>query len=232
MKLSNVSKPAFQAHTHWAEEPVTRILFVRHGETDWNVKRIIQGWKGTRLNALGLAQARLMSARVRRMDLKLDAILCSDLLRAVQTAEALAKPLKLKLERRKDLRERSFGDWEGKRVEDVLAKYKLGPGVRKDPFLAFEPHGGESMPVFAKRMQGFLKAVLKQHKGKTVAAVTHGGPVRIAACLAVGVNPKEYFVLGRPGNVSLTLLSYQGGVWWMEFYNDSAHLEKSPKARR
>ncbi len=135
------------------------------------------------------------------------------------------------MQRREDLRERSFGDWEGKRVEDVLAKYRLGPGVRKDPFLAFEPHGGESMAVFSKRMRGFLKAVLLSHAGQTVAAVTHGGPVRIAACLAVGIDPKQYFVLGRPSNVSLTLLSHQGGVWWMEFYNDTAHLELGPKIK-
>lgn len=232
MKLSNVLKPAFQAHTQWAEEKPTRILFIRHGETDWNVRRIIQGWKGTRLNALGLKQAGLMAKRVAGLDLKIDSILCSDLLRAAQTADALAKRLKLKPKRVKDLRERSFGNWEGRRVEDVLAKYKLGPGVRKDPFLAFEPHGGESMGVFAKRMQRFLKSVIKDYKGQTIAAVTHGGPVRIAACLAVGIDPKKYFVLGRPGNVSVSLLSYQGGVWWLEFYNDMAHLELGSKPRR
>ena len=232
MKLSNVSKPAFQAHTQWADEAPTRILFIRHGETDWNVKRIIQGWKGTRLNALGLRQAAVMAKRVQGLGLAIDGILCSDLLRAAQTAAALSKRLKLKVQRRKDLRERSFGDWEGRRVEDVLAKYKLGPGTRKDPFLAFEPHGGESMPVFAKRMKRFLAAVIKEHKGKTMAAVTHGGPVRIAACLAAGINPKRYFVLGRPGNVSLSLLSYQGGVWWLDFYNDMAHLELGKKGRK
>ncbi len=232
MKLSNVSKPAFQAHTQWADEAPTRILFIRHGETDWNVKRIIQGWKGTRLNALGMKQAGLMARRVKGLGLKLDAILCSDLLRAAQTAEALAKQMKLRPQRRKDLRERSFGDWEGRGIESVLAKYNLGPGTRKDPFLAFEPKGGESMSVFARRMRGFLKAVLKEFKGQTVAAVTHGGPVRIAACLAAGIDPKRYFVLGRPGNVSLSLLSYQGGVWWLEFYNDMAHLELASKKRK
>lgn len=232
MKLSNVVKPAFQAHTQWAEEAPTRILFVRHGETEWNVKRIIQGWRGTRLNDLGLRQASLMARRVKGLGLKFDHILTSDLLRAAQTADALGKSLKLKPKRCKDLRERRFGDWEGKRIEDVLAKFKLGPKSRKDPFLAFDPKGGESMNVFAKRMQGFLKAVVKDYQGKTIAAVTHGGPVRIAACLATGINPKKYFVLGRPGNVSLSLLSYQGGVWWMDFYNDMAHLEMGTKRKK
>jgi broad specificity phosphatase PhoE len=232
MQLSKVTKPAFQAHTQWADDAPTKILLIRHGETDWNVKRIIQGWRGTSLNALGLRQAKLMAKRVLGLGLTLDAILCSDLKRAAQTADALARPLKLKVQHRKDLRERSFGDWEGKRVEDVLSKYRLGPGVRKDPFLAYEPNGGESMAVFSRRMLGFMKSVVREHAGQTVAAVTHGGPVRIAACLATGIDPKQYFVLGRPGNVSLTLLAHQGGVWWVEYYNDMAHLELKKKAKK
>ena len=228
--LSNVKMPAFQAHTQWADAPPTRIVFLRHGETDWNVKRVIQGWKGTGLNALGLRQAALAARRVRSMDLGIGAVLCSDLKRAKQTAAALGKALGLRPQPRADLRERGFGDWEGQSVDAVLARFKLGPKTRTDPFLAFDPKGGESMKAFAKRMGGFLAAVLKEHAGTTVAAVTHGGPVRIAACLAVGIDPKVYYQLGRPGNVSITVLAHQGGVWWMELYNDMGHLEAGARA--
>ena len=226
--LSNVKKPAFQAHTQWADQPATRILFVRHGETDWNVKRIIQGWKGTGLNALGKRQAALAAGRVAGMELGISAVLSSDLLRARQTAAVLGRALGLRVKPREDLRERCFGDWEGQSIDQVLHRFKLGGRTRKDPFLAFDPKGGETMPVFARRMRGFLDAALKEYPGRTVAAVSHGGPVRIAACLATGIPPKVYYRLGRPGNVSLTLLSHQGGVWWAEFYNDMAHLEGRP----
>jgi probable phosphoglycerate mutase len=225
MKLSGVRRPAFEKHTQWADGPPTRILFVRHGETDWNVRRIIQGWKGSGLNAVGLRQARLAAARVKGMDLGLSALLCSDLLRARQTGAFLARGLGLPLRRRVDLRERCFGAWEGQSIEQVLQRFKLGAKVRKDPFLAFDPEGGESMDVFARRVRGFMDRVLKEYPGRSVAAVTHGGPVRIAACLAAGIPPKRYFLLGRPGNVSLTLLAHQGGVWWIELYNDMGHLE-------
>jgi broad specificity phosphatase PhoE len=159
------------------------------------------------------------------MDLGIDVLLSSDLKRARQTAEALGRSLGLDVKARKDLRERRFGDWEGQSIGQVLERFQLGTRVRKDPFLAFDPKGGESMTVFAGRMDSFLKSVLKDYAGRTVAAVTHGGPVRICACLAAGIPTKRYFLLGRPGNVSMTLLSHQGGVWWMEFYNDMAHLE-------
>lgn len=225
MPLSNVKKPAFEAHRHWDKQGPTRILFIRHGETDWNVRRVIQGWKGTGLNKLGLRQAQLVARRVAGMGLDVDAVLCSDLKRAKQTGQAVAKALKLPLSVRPDLRERSFGEWEGQSIEQVLARFDLGEKTRKDPFLAFDPKGGETMKVFAARMQGFLDAVLKEYAGKTVVAVSHGGPVRVAACLATGIPPKIYFKLGRPGNVSLSLLAQQGKVWWMESYNDMAHLE-------
>lgn len=230
MKLSNVKKPSFEAHSHWAEQAPTRILFIRHGETDWNVVRRIQGWRGTSLNALGLRQAKLVARRVKGLGLGISAVLSSDLKRARQTGHAVATALKLPLHVDTDLRERCFGDWEGRTIDQILAGLKLGPSARKDPFLAFEPKGGESMPVFARRMQRFLKRAVKEHAGRTIAVVTHGGPVRIAACLATGIPPKVYFRLGRPGNVSLTLLGHQGKTWWMEQYNDMAHLERAPKA--
>lgn len=227
--MRSKSPAPFEKHTRWASAPPTRILFLRHGETDWNAKGIIQGWKGGDLNALGRRQAALAARRVSGLDLGISAVLSSDLPRARQTAEVLARSLKLGIRPDPSLRERRFGDWEGRSISQVLERFHLGPRTRKDPFLAFDPEGGESMPAFARRMGGFLKRVLAQHAGRTVAAVSHGGPVRICACLALGLPIKRYFLLGRPGNVSLTLLAHQGGTWWVDFYNDRAHLEERPK---
>jgi broad specificity phosphatase PhoE len=222
--LSNVRKPAFQAHSHWAEEPPTRMLFLRHGETDWNIVRRIQGWKGTSLNALGLRQARLAAGRLKGW--KFDGVVSSDLKRARQTAHAVADPAKLPVHSWLEARERCFGEWEGKSIEQVLKQFKLGPGQRADPFLSFNPKGGETMAQFAARTRRLLDRLEKEYKGKTVLVVTHGGPVRIAACLAVGIPCEKYFLLGRPGNTSLTLIESQGGVRWLNFYNDMSHLEK------
>ncbi len=225
-KLSSITQPAFHAHTHWASHPPTSIFFLRHGETDWNVRRVIQGWKGTSLNAVGLKQAALAAKRVERLGLKFDAVVSSDLRRALQTAQVAAARLGAPLKVWKELRERRFGDWEGRSIEQVLSRFKLGPDSRQDPFLSFDPKGGESMSVFARRMQRLLARFEKEYAGKTVLAVTHGGPMRIAACLALKVPPKKYFLLGRPFNSSITLIQSQGGVRWVDFYNDASHLEK------
>jgi broad specificity phosphatase PhoE len=81
------------------------------------------------------------------------------------------------------------------------------------------------MAVFARRMDKAIGLIEARYAGKTVAVVTHGGPMRVAACLATGIPPKKYFLLGRPGNSSISMIQSQGGVRWLEFYNDTAHLE-------
>ncbi len=222
--LSAVTKPAFQAHTEWASKPATSMLLIRHGETDWNVKRIIQGWKGTGLNALGLRQAKLAAARVKALPVKLDAVISSDLKRTRQTAQALVQATSARLVLMEEWRERNFGDWEAKSIEQLLAKFALGGKARADPFLSYDPHGGETMKTFSRRTEKALRRLETEFEGKFVAVVTHGGPMRIAACLATGVPTTKYFLYGRPGNAALTLIRSQGGTRWLEFYNDTAHL--------
>jgi broad specificity phosphatase PhoE len=201
------------------------MILVRHGETDWNVERRIQGWKGTSLNKLGLKQAALAAGRLKRMGVVPAAILSSDLTRTVETARVIAAKFKKPILRWREWRERNFGDWEGRSVEQVLSKYKLGEGQRVDPFMAFEPHGGESMKVFEARIRRGLSKVEKRYKGKTVLVVTHGGPARIASCVVTGIPTKKYFLLGRPENSSISIIHSQGGTRWLELYNDASHLE-------
>ena len=223
--LSNVKKPGFQAHTHWCDESATGFLFLRHAETSCNTKRIIQGWKNTSLNKMGLAQAAVAAARIQSMDMEFSAVISSDIRRSLQTAKPVARQLKCPLIEHQGLRERHFGAWEGKTIDEVLVNLKLGPQARRDPFLSFEPDGGETMKVFSARIKASLDALEKQYKGKNIVVVTHGGPVRIASCMALKIPVKKYFLLGRPANTSLTLMQSQGGVRWVEFYNDASHLE-------
>ncbi len=221
--LSNVKKPAFQAHTEWARDKPTRLLFLRHGETDWNIERRIQGWKGTSLNALGRRQARRAARRLK--DLALDAVVSSDLKRCLETAHAVAGPRGLDVHTLREARERCFGDWEGRKVEQVLESAGLSGQRKADPFFSLKPPGGETMARFAARMGRLLNLLEARYRGRTVLVATHGGPVRIACCLVLGIPVEKYYLLGRPGNTSLTLVQSQGGTRWVEYYNDTAHLE-------
>jgi broad specificity phosphatase PhoE len=87
------------------------------------------------------------------------------------------------------------------------------------------PPQGESMATFTARMRRMLARLEQEQAGRTVLVVTHGGPVRLAACVAAGVPWRKYFLFGRPGNTSLSCIMSQGRVRWVECYNDMAHLE-------
>ena len=92
-------------------EPATRILAIRHGETAWNVDTRIQGHSDIGLNDTGRWQAERLARAL--TDDRLDAVYSSDLLRALDTASALAASTGLTVRTDAALRERSFGVFEG-----------------------------------------------------------------------------------------------------------------------
>ncbi len=141
----------------------TDIVFVRHGETDWNKTHRIQGTTDNPLNETGVKQAHEAAEKLKGE--KFDLIVSSPLKRARQTADILAKGLKLKVTEEENLKERSFGEWEGKHVKEDL-------GFSPDEPAAFRlstPPGGESLPQVALR----LYPVLRKYSGKRILVVAH-----------------------------------------------------------
>ena len=98
-----------------------RCCIVRHGETPWNAERRLQGHQDIPLNALGLAQARAAGTYLKEKHRQscFSAVISSDLLRARQTAEAVGAALALPVELAPALRERHYGDFEGKTPADA-----------------------------------------------------------------------------------------------------------------
>jgi broad specificity phosphatase PhoE len=149
---------------------VTAILLVRHGETDWNRERRIQGHSDTPLNETGRAQARALAEEL--ADERLDAVYCSDLLRAHETARIVAERKGLDVAAIRDLRERHFGTWEGLTDEEVFARFPQayeGPSGWGD---------GETREEMAERVFGALARIAKAHPHGRVLVVSHGGPLR------------------------------------------------------
>lgn len=96
-----------------------RLYLVRHGRTAWNIQGKLQGHANTRLDEVGLAQARALGEAFRGSGIK--RLIASDLDRAVMTAEFISEATGLPIERRPDLREKNFGDWEGKDVREAAS---------------------------------------------------------------------------------------------------------------
>lgn len=162
---------------------VTTLLLVRHGETDWNRDGRWQGHSDTHLNDTGRRQAADLAAELDGVDV----VYSSDLSRARETAEILAARHGLPIHVDPRLRERSFGNWEGKTVPQIEAEFAAAHAR----WLAGEGPGAEDAEPFADfaaRVEAFLAEVLGRHPGETVLIVSHGGSIRVIHAHARGLD--------------------------------------------
>src|ERR1700737_3802016 len=156
---------------------MTEILLIRHGETDWNVEKRLQGHIDIALNAEGKRQATALGRVL--LDEPLDAIIASDLQRAAQTAQAIAAPRGMAVHIEPALRERSYGALEGLRYSDINERYPdaFAAWCARDIDARF-PMGrnnAETLREFSQRAIGVIERLATIHNNKKIAVVTHGG---------------------------------------------------------
>ena len=203
-----------------SEEP-TRLLVVRHGETDWNVGGRIQGHTDIPLNERGRWQAARLAAAV--ADEGLSAVYTSDLLRASQTAAALAGACGLEPWPRPDLRERGFGCFEGLTFAEIAARWPddAARWRRRDP--AFGPVGGETLAAFDARVVQAAGALARRHPGQVIALVAHGGVLDCLYRAAVRIDlaaPRTWAL----GNASVNRLVHGHAGFVLVGWDDVGHL--------
>ncbi|MEO0151214.1 MAG: histidine phosphatase family protein [candidate division WOR-3 bacterium] len=143
-----------------------KIYLVRHGQTDYNVNDLLQGWTDNELNENGINQAFELSQKLKNE--KFDIIFSSDLKRAIQTAQIINENNKFKtnLISDKRLREQYMGDWEGKKYSMLVQEYKeFFIKVKENPFY-FNPPNGEKFEDVVNRVKSFLNELEKQNYEK------------------------------------------------------------------
>ena len=199
----------------------TRFIVVRHGQTVWNTQTRIQGQTDSELTAEGLAQAEAIGKRLARE--KFDAIVASDLGRAMRTAGSIAVHCKLQVMPEPRLRERSFGAGEGLTYAEIDARW---PGVfsraaNTDPDAAIP--GGESRRQFHERIRAAFESLARDHAGRRVAVVTHGGVLAVLYRIVHGI-PLAHAHKVAISNASYNAVAFDGGGWALEAWDDTAHL--------
>ncbi|MEW5706260.1 MAG: alpha-ribazole phosphatase [Actinomycetota bacterium] len=154
-----------------------RLYLIRHGETKYNKIHKFIGRTDIELSPKGILQAEALSSYLRMKPIK--SIYSSDMLRARQTAEIIARPHGLKVLLRENLREIDFGDWEGKTYDEIEALD--GQKVREwvsSPQDVIIP-GGESWQDFKTRVIYTVNRIIDEEKDGDVVLVTHGGPIKL-----------------------------------------------------
>lgn len=147
---------------------MTTILLARHGETDWNAERRVQGHTDRPLNEAGIAQAQALAEELSKE--RIDAVYSSDLVRALDTARAVAESRGVPVVEVAALRERNFGTWEGLLDEEILDRF---PEAHNGPW------GDDETPEqLDQRVFDALLQIAARHEGGQVLVVSHGGPLR------------------------------------------------------
>ena len=151
---------------------MTRLILIRHGQTDWNAESRWQGQADVPLNSRGLEQAEHLAADLAEAGIQ--AVYASDLLRARQTVQPLGRVTGLPVSIDPRLREINVGEWQGLLVDEIAARYgELFRSRQADPS-AFTPPGGETIEQVQQRAYSMLDEILKCHPHETVAIVAHG----------------------------------------------------------
>jgi broad specificity phosphatase PhoE len=194
------------------------LVLVRHGETDWNVERRVQGHSDTPLNENGREQARKLSATLGLETF--DLVVSSDLDRAKETAW-LSLPEGTPIAETADLRELNFGDWEGLTGPEIEVE---APGGLSQTWRGWgEAPNGESLVAFAERIERVVRRLRAEVLEGSSLVVAHGGTLRVFICLAMGlpVDKAWQFQLANTAVSELELFA-DGAI--LSKLNDTAHL--------
>lgn len=202
----------------------TRFCLVRHGETDWNVDRRLQGHTDIDLNAHGIKQATQMAKALQAIDLQFDVLYTSDLLRAARTAKAIEDLFQVNAIADTALRERHLGALQGLTLNEapLLEPELWNIHLQRD--LHHELNGGESISQFANRIHGALEKIHRHHPGRTILLVSHGGALDMMYRLASNQPLAAEKVVSVP-NASLNWISHDENGWRVDRWADTSHLE-------
>ncbi|GAA5335661.1 MULTISPECIES: histidine phosphatase family protein [Thermus] len=194
------------------------LWLIRHGETEWNVKKRFQGHLDVPLSPVGIGQAFRLAQRLARSRLPFDGLFSSDLRRARETAEPLAAVLGLPLKTTPLLREIDVGELAGLGREEAEARFPdFMRKAQEDPWHTPRP-GGESMADLAQRLLSFWESL---PPGRHL-LVTHGGVIRAALKLALDLEGHAWRRVHIP-NTSITRIQLPNRE--VLTVSDVAHLE-------
>ena len=172
------------------------LLLARHGRTALNQQGLIQGRSVVPLDKLGWAQARHLAEHIAALPNPPSQLWSSDLLRAEQTAGAVATRLKLEVRLDARLREQDFGDYEGHSLNELLTQNANFERAWTQDFSLLHPPGGESFADTAARMLDWYSEARPRRAGEVVLAVSHGLSLTALLCALTDLTPREAVARG------------------------------------
>lgn len=171
---------------------LTKLYLIRHGETEGAETKRYKGHIDVPLSANGIEQIKRVAGYLAEAE-SLNALYCSDLSRAVKSAEIIAEPYGLKPIIMPELRERNFGLWEGMSFDEIREKWPDAFNAWAANPLEFSPMNGESTIKVRDRALKVFTEIIGKHQGDNIAIVSHGGINRVILCHLLGIPLENIF---------------------------------------
>ena len=215
---------------------VTTLYLIRHGETEGGEIRRYKGTIDVPLSEKGVRQMEQVSRYIyqntvynqnseyRTRGTELSAVYCSDLTRAIRSAEIVAEPHSLKPIIVSSLRERNFGLWEGMSFDEIREKYPLEFDAWAGNPLKFSPMEGESTLAMRDRVIPAMNEIMENHNKENIAIVAHGGVNRIILCHILGIPLENIFRIEQDYG-ALNIIEFWNKYPVVKLVNGSSSVE-------
>lgn len=198
-----------------------QLLLVRHGQTDWNLRGLVQGQTDEPLDDKGRDQARRLGQRLAGMGLT--ALHSSDLSRAAETAALVGAATNLAPQLSAAWRELNLGAAEGRPRAEALgdhADMASAAALSQGPLA----EGAETWEQVQARVLPALTAMLAAHPGERVLLVGHGGSLKVLLSHLLGLDRAMVPRLSVGGNTGLSIVEFHHGEPRLVLLNDQSHL--------
>ena len=203
------------------QSSLTRLLLIRHAQTEWNIQRRFQGHGDSPITEEGQEQLQRLKSRL--AGLEFDVVYSSDLRRTMETSKMLSGKQRVEEPR---LRERGVGILEGLNVEQIMAEHAEAFRAFRSGDKNHQIEGGESLQNALNRAWTFLEEMPEKHPGAELAAVSHAGLIRLICkqILGLALDAPNFFQIP---NTSLTQLVFspKDRSWSLEYLADTTHLQ-------
>ena len=200
---------------------MTKLLLVRHGESEFNHAGRFAGFSDVDLTDTGRWQVERLRERI--AEEKIDAVYSSDLKRAVRTAEIAMEGRGIPITTCAEVREINYGEVDGLPFSEIKARY---PDLAKqlstsELELAFP--GGETFADFVQRVSTFEERLAKHGQAETVLLVAHGGPLRALLCSMLRISQRSWWQLSID-NASLSIVETHSRGTVLRLLNETYYL--------
>ncbi|KEH96770.1 phosphoglycerate mutase [Clostridium botulinum C/D str. BKT12695] len=205
---------------------MTTIYLTRHGQTEWNLNKRLQGWKNSPLTELGISQAKALSERLKNIEI--DVIYSSPIERAYKTAEIVKGNKNIEIIKHDGLKEFNYGDWEGLTIDEI----------EKNPMYSqeldnlfnnpneYKPFGGETYDKLIDRIDITMNEILKKNTDKKILIVTHGMTLKVLLhYFNKSMTLDDIVKLPVMGQTSLTQIDVIDGKYDLVLQNDTSHYD-------